>query len=251
MSTALNSRRRGHTEPPPVAPTSCRQKAWDSPRARTAAVALLEAAPDETTRACLLATRRRESGAWLQVPPPLHVSTQPPHEWQRGEGGSGPLSGSQPLSTPPLSPVWDGGRTPWATWSQLQDEPGSRLAACSDQRTDQEDTGISQSTFTPGAIGHLVCGWEKARWGNDDALEVWSGPDLGCNMPPPNTYAPSHLASAAREAGAVANQAEQRKTEKYAHLELATTLCPSLLRPGGCLDLKHCPCWKTLADKSE
>ena len=34
----------------------------------------------------------------------------------------------------------------------------------------------------------------------------------------PDTYAPSHLALAAREAGAVANQAEQRKKEKYAHL---------------------------------
>ena len=32
---------------------------------------------------------------------------------------------------------------------------------------------------------------------------------------------------------------------------LSTTLCPSLLRPGGCLDLRHCPCWKTLADKSQ
>ena len=56
VSTALNSWRQGHTEPPPVAPTSCHQKAWDSPRVTAAAVALLEAAQDEATRARFLAT---------------------------------------------------------------------------------------------------------------------------------------------------------------------------------------------------
>ena len=29
---------------------------------------------------------------------------------------------------------------------------------------------------------------------------------------------------------------------------LATTLCPLLSRPQECLDLRHCPCWKTSAD---
>ena len=33
-----------------------------------------------------------------------------------------------------------------------------------------------------------------------------------------DTYAPSHLSAAAREAGAVAAQAEQLKNAKYAHL---------------------------------
>ena len=64
VNTTLNSWRQGHTEPPPVAPTSCHQIAWDSPRVTAAAVALLEAAPDEP-RAHLLATEQRELGAWL------------------------------------------------------------------------------------------------------------------------------------------------------------------------------------------
>ena len=42
----------------------------------------------------------------------------------------------------------------------------------------------------------------------------------------PDTYTPSHLALAAREAGAVANQAEQRKTEKYAHLRVSHHFVP-------------------------
>ena len=66
-STALNSWSQGHSEPPPTAPTSCQQRAWDSPRVTASAAALLEPTPDLTTRACLLASRRKESGAWLQA----------------------------------------------------------------------------------------------------------------------------------------------------------------------------------------
>ena len=53
--------------PPPSAPTSHRQRAWDEPRVAAAADALLEAATDHRTRARLLASKRVESGAWLQV----------------------------------------------------------------------------------------------------------------------------------------------------------------------------------------
>ena len=110
-----------------------------------------------------------------------------------------------------MSPVWNRGRPPWATWSQLQNEPGLTLAACSGQRTDQEGTGISQSPFTPGALWHLMCEWKKARWGT---VLLWKcGQTLVWDATCPDTYAPSHLALAAREAGAVAIQAEQRKIE--------------------------------------
>ena len=134
------------------------------------------------------------------------------------------------LSTPSMSPVWNGGRPPWATWSQLQDEPGSTLVACSGQRTEQ-GTGISQSPFTPGALGHLVCKWEKVRWGNSVALDVWL--TLVWDATCPNTYAPLHLALAAREAGAVAIQAEQRKTEKYAHLSASHHFVPFTIETSG------------------
>ena len=61
-----------------------------------------------------------------------------------------------------------------------------------------------------------MCGW---------AL-VW---DATC----PDTYAPSHLALAAREAGAVAIQAEQRKTEKYAHLSASHHFVPFTIETSG------------------
>ena len=49
----------------------------------------------------------------------------------------------------------------------------------------------------------------------------------------PDTYAPSHLALAARESGAVANQAEQRKTEKYAHLGASHHFVPFAIETWG------------------
>ena len=64
------------------------------------------------------------------------------------------------------------------------------------------DTSCANGKRSDGAT---VLPWKCGR-----AL-VW---DATC----PDTYAPSHLALAAREAGVAAIQAEQRKTEKYAHL---------------------------------
>ena len=66
---ALECWSQGHNAPPPSAPTSHRQRAWDEPRVAAAADALLEAATDDRTRARLLASKRVESGAWLQALP--------------------------------------------------------------------------------------------------------------------------------------------------------------------------------------
>ena len=49
----------------------------------------------------------------------------------------------------------------------------------------------------------------------------------------PDTYAPSLLALAAREAGVVANQAGQRKTEKYAHLRASHHFVPFAIETPG------------------
>ena len=50
----------------------------------------------------------------------------------------------------------------------------------------------------------------------------------------PDTLAPSHSSLAVREAGAVAADAEYKKTQKYTHL-YPTTLFPLLWRHWGCL----------------
>ena len=74
-----------------------------------------------------------------------------------------------------------------------------RALASAKAPSHQEPSGISCANGKR-SDGATVMPW-KCGWGL-----MW---DATC----PDTYAPSHLALAAREAGAVANQAEWRKTE--------------------------------------
>ena len=49
----------------------------------------------------------------------------------------------------------------------------------------------------------------------------------------PDTFAPSHLPSATREAGAVAAQAERSKQEKYSALDQCHTFTPVAIETAG------------------
>ena len=69
LETALTVWHQGHDEPAPTGTPSHRQKAWDAPQIRATYEALLEASPDESTRARLLAVATKESGAWLDALP--------------------------------------------------------------------------------------------------------------------------------------------------------------------------------------
>ena len=59
----------GHSEAPPEGLAQHRQKNWDTIKTTVSANLLLETAPDPRMRARLLASRVRESGAWLNVLP--------------------------------------------------------------------------------------------------------------------------------------------------------------------------------------
>ena len=64
-------------------------------------------------------------------------------------------------------------------------------------------------------------------WKGGKAL-VW---DATC----PDTLAPSHLSMAVREAGAVANDAEYRKKQKYSHLDYSHYFVPVTIKTLGAL----------------
>ena len=61
----------GHAFSPPSGEVACRQRVWDHLRAEAAADHLLECACDDEDRARLLASTRKESGAWLNALPML------------------------------------------------------------------------------------------------------------------------------------------------------------------------------------
>ena len=85
-----------------------------------------------------------------------------------------------------------------------------------------------------------VCEWEKARWGNSDALEVWSGPDIGCNLQLAQIPMPLHICPSlpGRPVQLQTKQSGKRQKSMPTSV-LAATLCPSLLRPQGVRNMHH------------
>ena len=70
--------------------------------------------------------------------------------------------------------------------------------------------------------GISIVPWQSGK------VLVW---DATC----PDTFAPSHVTVAAREAGAVAEQAEQLKKAKYAHLDNSHHFIPVAVETSGAL----------------
>ena len=65
---ALSLWTRDHTEESPIGPTATKQRSWDTPIINATASSLLSSA-NAADKACLLASQRKESGAWLNAPP--------------------------------------------------------------------------------------------------------------------------------------------------------------------------------------
>ena len=114
-----------------------------------------------------------------------------------------------------ISPVWNGGRDHLGLHGlscRMSQDRHSRHAAVNELiRRVLASAKVSSHLKPSGtscANGKKPDGATVLLWKCGQAL-VW---DATC----PDTYAPSHLALAAREAGAVTIQAEQRKIEKYA-----------------------------------
>ena len=63
VDAAVIKWREGHNYPPPVSPSSSRQKAWDLPHVEETDDQLLQGASDCRSRARLLAAATKESGA--------------------------------------------------------------------------------------------------------------------------------------------------------------------------------------------
>ena len=199
---------------PPCGTSACRQKAWDAPRIQATFEALLDAAPNESTRACLLAVATKESGAWLDA---LSVSSlglrMDDNVIQIAVGLRLGLPLCEPhrcrhcgsevdsMGTHGLNCRYSRGRHPRHAEINgiIQRSLGSAKIPCH-----LEPTGLYRSD------GKRPDGASIVPWMGGKVL-VW---DVTC----PDTLAPSYSAVAAREAGAVASEAERRKRAKYAHL---------------------------------
>ena len=221
----------GHVQSPPVGPASHRQKVWDTPKVSAVADALLDNAPDPTSRARLLAASAGESGVWLNAPPISSLGLHMDNNTIRVAVGLR-LGSSlcrphtchhcgavvDHLATHGLSCRWSEGRH-------------HRHAALNDIIHRALSSARVPSRLEPSGLfrsdGKRPDGISLVPWKNGKLL-VW---DATC----PDTFASSYIAHATSEAGAVAAQAEQKKCEKYCHLDTCHTFVPVAIETSGAI----------------
>ena len=222
----LNSWHQGNNVPPPSGLDAFRQKAWDLPRVTNAAKALLMAAPDETAHAHLLAFQRKETGEWLQAPPKSALGLRMEDEVIRVAAG---LRLGATLCHPhqchqcgadvdqlALHGLESQGRHPrYAAMNELV----RRSLASAKIPSHLEPSGIMRSDEKR-PDGATVMPWK-------------SGQTLAWDVTCPDTFAPSHMALAAREAGTVASKAESNKLQKYALLGNSYHFVPIAIEASG------------------
>ena len=221
-STALTASRVGHDEPPPPNNVSHRQKAWDVPRIMSTYDALLEASPNLSTRARLLAVATRESGVWLNVLPVSSLGLCMDNDVIRVDVGlrlGAPLcephnclhcrAEVDSLGTHGLSCRYSKGHHP--RHATLNEEI-KRALGTAKIPSHLEPSGFYRTD------GKRPDGASIVPWRGGKVL-VW---DVTC----PDTLAPSYSSCASREAGIVAEEPEGRKKVKYTHLETSHCFIP-------------------------
>ena len=229
MEAALTAWSRGHSQAPLSAPASFSQKAWDTPVVKAVVDHLLESSSDERSRARLLSSTCKESGAWLNALPLSQCGLRMDNETVRLAVGlrlGAPLcyphqcrhcnNEVDELATHGLSCRWSEGRLP--RHAAINDIVCRSLVAAK-VPSRLEPNGLYRSD------GKRPDGISLAPWKNGKCL-IW---DATC----PDTYAPSHLAVAAGGAGEVAEQAEQAKCHKYSALESKFFFVPIAIETSG------------------
>ena len=214
---------------PPEGTSQRLQRAWDALKVSVTAERLLENAPDERSRARLLAASSMESGAWLQALPVSSLGLRMDDTTVRVAVGlrlGSPLCrphtchhcGAEVdhLATHGLSCRWSEGRH--FRHAALNDIVHRALSSAK-VPSRLEPAGIYRSDGKR-PDGITVVPWERGK------LLVW---DATCS----DTFAPSYSSNAASEVGAVAAMAEERKKAKYEHLDASHSFVPVAVETAG------------------
>ena len=229
LDDALSCWSEGHDFEPPAAAGASRQKLWDHVRAVAAADVLVENAVDDIDRARLLASRSKESGAWLQALPISAMGLRLDDEALRTAVG---LRLGSPLCSPHqcqhcgedvdvmgrhgLSCRWSEGRH-------------HRHAALNDIiHRALQSARVPARLEPPGLLrrdGKRPDGVSLVPWKAGKFL-VW---DATCV----DTFAPSYRSLAVHAAGEVASRSEVLKEEKYADLLHTHVFVPVAVESSG------------------
>ena len=222
IESAISHWSLGHSEPPPSPPDSFQQRVWDAPHVVATYNSLLEQAQDHQTKARLMAVSCSETGAWLSALPVASLGLRMSDDVVRIAAGlrlGVPLCRSHPCiscgadvnvhGTHGLSCRFSKGRH--SRHASINDIIKRALESAK-VPCHLEPTGLFRSD------GKRPDGASIVPWKCGKVL-VW---DATC----PDTLAPSHSSLAVREAGAVAADAEYRKTQKYTHLSSSHNFVP-------------------------
>ena len=222
----------GHDQRPPEGSGSCLQKSWDAVKVSATAKALLENAQDASLRARLQATSAKESGAWLNALPVSVLGLRMDDDTIRVAVG---LSLGSPLCRPHICHHCGAEVNSHAThglscrhWSEGRhfrhaaiNDIVHRALSSAKIPSRLEPTGIYRSDGN----GISVVPWKMGK------LLVW---DATCS----DTFAPSYIASATSNVGAVASLAEERKIAQYGHLDPSHYFVPVAFETSGVIGPK-------------
>eukprot|EP00731_Ephydatia_muelleri_P021279 Em0013g1006a len=219
----------GYQEQPLTGVAAHHQKSWDSLRLFSMADTLLKNTTDELNRARLLAASCKESGAWLNALPITSLGLRMDDTTIRISMGLRlgiPLCRNHicqhcgaevsQFATHGLSCKRSAGRH--YRHSAMNDIIHRALVAAH-VPSRLEPSGLYRSD------GKRPDGITTDLWKCGQFL-VW---DATC----PDTYAPSYSTIAAQQAGAVAQQAEDKKTQKYKHLSSHHFFTPVAIETSG------------------
>ena len=227
---AFNFWMQGHDNPPPISVSHC-QREWDSPRVRASVQALIDNAPDARSRARLLAVSRNETGAWLNALLVSALGLRMDDETTRVAVG---LRLGTPLCRPHEC----------SNCGAMVDDLATHGLSCrfSEGRHPRhaEMNSIIQRSLTSAKVPSRLepSGLYRSDGKRPDGCTIlpWKfGKMLVWDATCPDTYAPSHISDATREAGAVAAQAERLKNAKYTHLVLSHHFVPFAIETSGVL----------------
>ena len=221
----------GHESPLPDSEVQCSQKVWDLAKSSTIAESLLDGASDAISRARLLASSAKGSGAWLNVLPITSLGLRMDNNSFRIAVG---LRVGAPLCHPHVCQHCGSDVDCFATHglSCRRSEGRSfrhatlndiihRALATAEVPSQLEPYGISRSD------GKRPDGITTVPWKSGQHL-VWDATVT-------DTFAPSYLHLATREAGLVAAAAEERKRIKYSNLSASHIFTPVAVETSGVL----------------
>ena len=214
---------------PPSAPVDKTQRAWDEPQFNATYQSLLEAADSKVCRARLLAAKEKESSAWIHALPISAVGLRMTDDEVQIASA---LRLGAPICLPHKCSLCGQDVNQYATHGlSCQRSSGChfrhaainniihRSLAAANIPSRLEPSGLLRSDGKR-PDGVTVTPWEKGR------ILIW---DATCT----DTFAPSYVDSAARDAGSVALQAEVRKKHKYVELSAIHNFTPVAIETSG------------------